>query len=265
MGGLIVAVVDDVMLRCMAGRRLSRLSAWTGVGEKGESSDKLSLLDDFAVPSYCDGEVILEVAGSSGAALGCLECVCVGICVCSGSGVASGLRRGDLGGSSTGLFRLSLLNLRDGAETMLRLLVGRANGLVGRSAAAWLIWLGRRVNGFAFSGDSELVLVGERCEGAFVGDDDGVAVRMAVAGDWLFCLRKGDCLPEEDSKGDSWAESLLGFGEAMSVLYSVQWSVCGCERAPTKIKLDWSVSVYFVSSEARPSNTQARIKLSATG
>lgn len=89
------------------------------------------------------------------------------------------------------------------------------------------------MNGFALSGDSELVFVGERFEGAFVGDEDGVPGRMAVAGEWLFCLRKGDCLPDDDSKGESCAESLLGLGEAMSLHYSPQWSVClsvcGCD------------------------------------
>lgn len=83
------------------------------------------------------------------------------------------------------------------------------------------------MNGLDFSGDSELVLTWEKDdEDALVGDEAGVPVRMAVPGDWLFCLRNGDCLPEGDSKGESWAESLLGFDEAIFGVGSLKSGVC---------------------------------------
>lgn len=128
-GCFTVAVVEEVMLRCMAGRKLSLLSACTGVGEKGESSDELPVLDGCFVPSYGEGDVMLDadLSSPSGTALECRDSVCSESLV---------LRRGDRGGSEAR--RLSLLILRDGDDTMLKLLVGRAKGLVGRSAA-WLI------------------------------------------------------------------------------------------------------------------------------
>lgn len=143
---------------------------------EGESSGGSS--DEKRAPSYRDGETDSKV-GVSG----------------SMEAVDAPSRR--IGRSAS---LLVLLDARGGDVVMLRLLVGRAKGLVGRSEP-WLIWLGRRTKGLAFSGEREFGFVGDRVAGAFVGDEEGVAPRT-VAGEALFWRRKGDWRPVALSNGD---------------------------------------------------------------
>jgi len=72
---------------------------------------------------------------------------------------------------------------------MLKLLMGRAKGLLGRSV--WLIWDGRRTKGLAFSGDRDPFFVGDRLVATLEGDRVGVVART-VAGEAEFFLAKGD-------------------------------------------------------------------------
>ena len=94
-------------------------------------------------------------------------------------------RLGEVGGisSESPLVKTSVFSL-EADETMLRLLVGRPKGLEGRSSEL-LIWLGRRTNGLAFSGDNEPFFVGERPEDGLLGEETGVVART-VAGEVLF-------------------------------------------------------------------------------
>jgi len=107
--------------------------------------------------------------------------------------VTDGTCRGKSGVTSLLLILLALLTWRDGLVGMLRLLPGRAKGLLGRSE--WLIWDGRRTNGLVFSGDREPFFVGDRFVVTLVGERVGVVART-VAGEAEFFLAKGDCLPE---------------------------------------------------------------------
>lgn len=93
---------------------------------------------------------------------------------------------------------LSSRGRRVGESGSPRPLVGRANGLEGRSEEVWdglLTWLGRRTNG--------LFLLGDKADDTFVGDVVGVPARTVVAGETLFCRRNGDCRPVGESKGES--------------------------------------------------------------
>lgn len=125
----------------------------------------------------------------------------VGVSGSSGAGDMLGNRIGEDGrGLRADPLLLELLGCREGDAGMLKLLEGRANGLAGRSV---LIWLGRLTKGLVFSGGRLFAFVGDSdsAEGAFVGDDAGVPPRT-VAGDALFCRRKGDCRAFALSKGD---------------------------------------------------------------
>ena len=104
-------------------------------------------------------------------------------------------RLGDAGGVSSLL--LALLVCLDGEAGMLKLLLGRAKGLVGRSEV-WLICDGRLTNGLAFSGDSEPTLVGDKLEeiAGLVGDCVGVVARTVTEDAVLFWRLKGDSRPE---------------------------------------------------------------------
>lgn len=108
---------------------------------------------DWAVPSKDDGV---------GAALD-VSRACVGISMSSGDDV----RSVEYDATSSLLLAELLCLVGDGG--MLKLLVGLANGLVGRSDV-WLIVDGRRTKGLVFSGDSEPVLTGDKLLACFVGD-----------------------------------------------------------------------------------------------
>lgn len=184
-----VEVVEEVTVRWADGRRL----AW--LGKDGGPS---CFVEDSEGPSSCavDGNGLLgDRTGSVFSSTG-------------GEGVLLRCLLGDSGGTSSLLLvLLALLTCLDGDAGMLRLLVGLAKGLVGRSAPEplLLIWKGRRTNGLLLTGESESGFVEESDDAAFVGDCVGVDAR-AVAGDWLFCRRKGDWRPESKESGDgrSW-------------------------------------------------------------
>lgn len=114
-----------------------------------------------------------------------------------------------VGRDGNGLFSSSLLRLvplptLEGDCGIPRLLVGRPNGLAGRSEV-WPICDGRRTNGLAFSGDSEPCLaVGEKVLAAIaglVGEWVGVVARR-VAGEAEFWRLKGDWRPESKERGE---------------------------------------------------------------
>lgn len=177
-GGLIVDVVEDVTVLCAVGRRF----AWDGMLTDGEAGAGEG---EGGAPSNGDGDGSRRVVSLDGVSA-----------ASSSSGDA--VRRGDAGATSSLL--LALLVCLDGEVGMLRLLDGRANGLVGRSEDE-LICDGRRTKGLVFSGESEAVLVGERPPFGFVGDCVG-GVARAVAGEALFCRLKGDWRPESKESGD---------------------------------------------------------------
>lgn len=181
-----MVAVEEVTVRCVVGRKF----AWLGGAKNGEASGSLSSADDFAPSSLNDGEYGASFGVSRSSSAGTMMDRLAGDGGVAESGV--GLRS-----ASTWL---ELLMLREGDAGMLRLLEGLANGLV-ECSAVWLIWLGRLANGLAFSGDSELGLVGESAAGVLVGEELGVVPRT-VAGDALFCRRNGDCRPFGLSKGD---------------------------------------------------------------
>lgn len=82
----------------------------------------------------------------------------------------------------------------------LRLLLGRPNGLAGRSEI-WLICDGRRTNGLGFSGDRDPDRFGVRVD-AFVGEVGvGVIARAGPVEAVLFCRLNGDCRPPSGVKG----------------------------------------------------------------
>lgn len=141
------------------------------------------MIDDSEGPSACamDGSGLVDVDASTLSSIG-------------GEGVVLRWRVGDSGNfSSLLLTLLELLACLVGHEGMLKLLVGLAKGLAGRSTPEplLLIWEGRRTNGLLLTGERESGLVGDRVDAAFVGDAVGVVART-VAGDWLFWRLKGD-------------------------------------------------------------------------
>lgn len=170
---LMVEMVEEVVVRGAVGRRL----AWLGRVWRRESRGG---------PSKGEGEA---KAGEEGGGLSSASMAVGGLV----RRVGDGSGRGDSEVSSCLLRVLELLTCLDGLAGMLRLLVGLAKGLEGRSEA-WLIWDGRRTKGLVFSGDKEPALVGDRPSGALVGEDVGVAART-VAGEAEFCRLKGDCRP----------------------------------------------------------------------
>ena len=90
---------------------------------------------------------------------------------------------------------------------MLRLLVGLANGLAGRSEV-WFICDGRRTKGLVFSGDSDPALTVGRAlllplPVNFVGEVCvGVVARTVGAGEALFWRLNGDWRPESKERSD---------------------------------------------------------------
>ena len=190
MGALMVEAVDEeVTVRWAVGRRLTR---------EGGSS-----MEEVLVPSKGEGEGAGE---GDGMFLSCCTGMLLSSCTAA-TLVALGRRLGDCGGvsSSSALVLLALLTCLEGEAGMPRLLPGLAKGLDGRSEAwwFWLIWDGRRTKGLVFSGDNELVLVGERCEGPLMGDEPvGVVARTVGAGDAEFWRRKGDWRPESLMRSD---------------------------------------------------------------
>ena len=182
-GALTVEIVDDVGIRWTEGRRL----AWEGGALVVEGESR-------AGPSKGEGD--------GGSRVG-VDCTKVGVSsrcsveTCGLGGVTclvtDGSGRGKSGVTFLLLVLLALLTWRDGLVGMLRLLLGRAKGLLGRSE--WLIWDGRRTKGLVFSGDREPFFVGDRLGAALVGDRVGVVART-VAGEAEFFLAKGDCRPE---------------------------------------------------------------------
>jgi hypothetical protein len=97
---------------------------------------------------------------------------------------SAGSARGEAGMSSRLLLSLAPLACRDGLAGMLKLLVGLAKGLEGRSLAL-LICDGRLTKGLAFSGDSDAFFVGDQLGAALLGDAVGVVART-VAGEAEF-------------------------------------------------------------------------------
>lgn len=147
--------------------------------------------DDSVGPSSCatDGKGLLCIDSSAFSSPG-------------GEGVLLDRRNGDAGCTISALLAsLALLVCLDGDCGMLKLLPGLANGLDGRSAPeALLICDGRRTKGLLLTGDSDSGLLGDNTGAVFVGDCVGVE-DLAVAGDWLFWRRKGDCRPESKESG----------------------------------------------------------------
>lgn len=176
-GGLMVEVVEASERRGLAVRR-------AGCGMAGKSS---------AGPSKGDGEgagrfdaLCVSYSSRAGVTLACLS-----------------VRLGEAGGVAS--LWLALLVCLDGEAGILRLELGRANGLVGRSDV-WLICEGRRPKGEVFSGESDVALVGDRFEGgiALVGEAVGVVARTVAGDAVLFCRLKGDWRPELNERGEGW-------------------------------------------------------------
>lgn len=195
-GCRIVETVLDVGMRCAIGLRL----AWDGAGAAAIGEPNVPLI---CVPSNGDGDSGLGDVGSSMFSFSASVGVTRLLGDAGGSVITSALSSLPL---CTLAFLAAATPLKSGLAGTPSPLAGRANGLTGRSAAcpAPPIWLGRRTNGDAFSGDKDAGLVGERCV-VFVGDEVGVDARWKLgAGECEFWRRKGDwrTLPVSEAAGE---------------------------------------------------------------